>query len=752
MRRSRTVAAWATAATVFAATHTVAQTQPAPAQDPYEKYVKTSKDFQPIKQDKEWALKAWPSWTFMPWYHQWTVGFDDASGAWSRKVGFNGAFTDHGNPKNLPWINKFKLRFYNDHTAGKGDLHIWDGGAFKEEQREMVHGTGMRIKPLNAAMMTKLQGLMRTYINNLKSSPHRAAYALDDELSWGHFVHPTMWQVTDTPGAYENWLKQVYGPQAPERDKWYSYNDILPELKTWSVAEFDASPLMDQWTFNDSWFNNFLGDLAVFGNTVDPATPVGHVGGQSPSAFGGYDYAKMMRKCQFIEAYNIGGSQAVIRSFNPHNALPTVTTFFYRSVPDTVWQTWYYLAQGNRGFIAWVADWFEDKPGPNGLKATPKPWIAQCAPHFLEAGEKIGPLMRGAEWIDDGVAIYYSHPSIQLHWIMDSEAHGKTWINRNEDAALGTSQLTRKAWENMLRDEGLQFTYLDYASVIQKGIPSQYKVLILPATLCLSDAEARQIKEFCNNGGTVIADFLPGLWDQHGKGRTDGGVLDEMFGIKHDPKMTAKDVFGEALWCETNQDANYSYKTYVELMTKGNTSIKDKSGFDKAVRKMGVDHVNTFGKGKAVLMNLSPQWYNAYRQAGFAPSKQREVFIKHVKDAGLAPWVRLKDAGAEEFGYEITYWTQGDRTIVFLISNVEVRGTTLGGGNAVGLKSDKLPVTLAFAAPIKDVRNERAGAKLEDGKEFKVDWTQNQAVVLSFAGAPPRQMPEADAKAPAAAE
>jgi hypothetical protein len=250
----------------------------------------------------------------------------------------------------------------------------------------------------------------------------------------------------------------------------------------------------------------------------------------------------------------------------------------------------------------------------------------------------------------------------------------------------------------------------------------------------------------------VIADFLPGLWDQHGKGRTDGGVLDEMFGIKHDPKMTAKDVFGEALWCETNQDANYSYKTYVELMTKGNTSIKDKSGFDKAVRKMGVDHVNTFGKGKAVLMNLSPQWYNAYRQAGFAPSKQREVFIKHVKDAGLAPWVRLKDAGAEEFGYEITYWTQGDRTIVFLISNVEVRGTTLGGGNAVGLKSDKLPVTLAFAAPIKDVRNERAGAKLEDGKEFKVDWTQNQAVVLSFAGAPPRQMPEADAKAPAAAE
>ena len=33
------------------------------------------------------------------------------------------------------------------------------------------------------------------------------------------------------------------------------------------------------------------------------------------NAFGGYDYAKLMRKVQFIEAYNIGGSQAVVRSF-----------------------------------------------------------------------------------------------------------------------------------------------------------------------------------------------------------------------------------------------------------------------------------------------------------------------------------------------------------------------------------------------------------------------------------------------------
>ncbi len=173
-------------------------------------------------------------------------------------------------------------------------------------------------------------------------------------------------------------------------------------------------------------------------------------------------------------------------------------------------------------------------------------------------------------------------------------------------------------------------------------------------------------------------------------------------------------------------------------MTKDNTSIKDQSGFDKAVRFMGVNHVHKYGKGTAVLMNLSPQWYNAYRQDGFAEAGKREVFMKHVLDAGVKPWVRIKDAGEKEFGYEITYWSKDGRTILFLISNAEVRGTSLGGGNAVGLKIATIPVTLEFAGPVKDVRNERTGKKLGNGKDFKVTWQQNAAVVLSFEGQPPR--------------
>jgi hypothetical protein len=406
--------------------------------------------------------------------------------------------------------------------------------------------------------------------------------------------------------------------------------------------------------------------------------------------------------------------------------MPTVTTFFYTDTVDAVWQAWYYLAQGNRGHIAWVEKWFNDD-------RTPKAWLDAVAPTYLDCGRKIGPLMSGATFRSDGVALYYSHASIQLGWILDAAAHGKTWVNRNNDHKLGAAHLVRNAWCNMLRDEGIQFTWLGYADLIRTGVPAGTRVLILPATLCLSDAEARRITAFCRAGGTVVADYLPGVWDQHGKGRAAGGALDDLFGVKHSPEMTARDVFqGDGkLWCEVNQEAHYAYETFDDFLS-GNGCLKDASGFNKAVRAMAVATVNRAGAGTAVLLNLSPQWYNAYRAAGPAEAARRAVFMKPIHDAGVRRWVAIKDAGEREFGYEIAAWSKGDRTILFLVANKEVAASSLGGGAAVGLQSDTVPVTFVFARAATHVRDERAGTDLGGGREFTLPWKRNEACVLSF--------------------
>ena len=730
-------AAWAAQLARRSAASPVASAPPAQASadaenaDAYARYVRTSKDFRRVRQDKVWLEKAFPGWLAMPWTYQWTIGYTDSSGKWSRSHGYNGAFLDGngGAPTadraKFDWINRFGLRFYMDHTARKGYLHLWDGDKYKPHLAEL-HGTGIRPVPLNAATMAKLRGFIRENISQVKASPFRAAYALDDEASWGHFVHPTMWRITDDATAYPKWLTEIYGVgAAPKRDKWVTYEDIRPHLAAWTVRDFDASPLMDQWSFNDSLWCNFLGDLVEYANTVDPNTPCGIVGGQSPNAFGGYDYAKLMRKLQYLEAYNLGSSQAIIRSFNPRNAIPAVTSTFHQSAADDIWQVWYYLAHGNRGHIGWVENWFDGE--------APKLWQEEIGPHQREAAEKIGPMMQGAEWLHDGVALYYSHASIQLGWILDAEAHGRTWVNRDGDHRLGSSHHVRRAWENMLRDSGLQYNFLSYIDVIASGIPPEYRVLVLPACLCLSDAESRAITSFCRQGGTVIADYLPGVWDQHGRGRASGGALDGLFGVRHDSMITKADVFGGNLWCETDQDANYGWKTYRELLTNANASIKDASGFDKAVRSMPTQHVNRIGNGMAVLMNLSPQWYNAYRVAGFEAGKQREAFMQHVTQGGVSRRVAIENAGEDSFGADITYFRKPDgRTILFVTSNPETVGSEVGGGNAANLQTSAIDLRLRFAKPVRNARDERRGTALGNGERFTFRWSRNEAIVLSF--------------------
>ena len=98
-----------------------------------------------------------------------------------------------------------------------------------------------------------------------------------------------------------------------------------------------------------------------------------------------------MKKIQFIEAYNLGSAQAIVRSFSPHNALPQVTTHFHndeRGTPNDIWQSWYYFAHGNRGMIGWV-----EKAGSRGLQ--PRPWLAEYRDTLRELGAGKAPSWSG---------------------------------------------------------------------------------------------------------------------------------------------------------------------------------------------------------------------------------------------------------------------------------------------------------------------------------------------------------------------
>jgi hypothetical protein len=711
---------------IFAMAGFVTLGPPVTAADPYLDYVRTAPEFQPVTQDPKVMIGNWNTWLYMPWRYEWAIGTQDAGGQFCREYGFNGGFTDHGDGP-LDWLEKWHLRFYNDHTAGKGYLYLHGANKrqdFAKYQRDprAVRGGPDGSQPIDDAMLGRLQKLVAQNIGKLKHSPMRVAYALDDEISWGVFVVPIAWRINENDEAYVQWLHLYYGGQAPP-PQYVTPDFILPQLER-SLKELDFSPLLDRISYQDSVWANFLGALVTSANRVDPAVPCGFVGGQAPNMWGGYDYAKLMKKIQFIEAYNLGSSQAIIRSFNPQNALPQVTTHFHndqRGTTNDQWQSWYYFAHGNRGMIGWVEGWFDGDQ--------PRAWLADYRDTLKELGAVQGPKMVGSTWVHDGVAIYYSHPSIQVSWCLDIEPHGKTWVNRDgSDHRLGTSHLVRKAWEDLLTDAGLQYSFVSYDQVVTGGVPEQYRVLILPACYALSDIEAQRIAEFCRNGGTVIADFACGLFDQHGKGRT-AGALDDLFGVRHTGDETRQDFFSGKLWVETDQDAGYSPRDWRTLFATLDCPLDN--GFAVAEKQLPTRTVRKIGHGTAVYLNLSPQRYLQYREEDTTTDAQRTVFLEHVL-ATVTPRVTVTSDGVRPRDCEVTYWQQGERMLLFVVQKAATEGDPAGGNWATGLIDQEIPLVMEFTEPVQDMVDERSSTHLGDGHTFHVSFRTSQAVMLSY--------------------
>ncbi len=91
-----------------------------------------------MRQDPAFLIGRWKTWIYMPWRYKWTIGTSEAGGRFCRDFGFNGGFTDHGEGP-FDWLERWNLRFYNDHTAGKGELHLHGsehGANFRAAQRD----------------------------------------------------------------------------------------------------------------------------------------------------------------------------------------------------------------------------------------------------------------------------------------------------------------------------------------------------------------------------------------------------------------------------------------------------------------------------------------------------------------------------------------------------------------------------------------------------------------------------------------
>jgi len=674
-----------------------------------------------------------------------------------REGGFRGFHIDRGAGRadRVKFAAREKMPYYNDHAADKGYLHLTD----RTGVRSVMRKRNLIPRPHSLAdpkTMDLMKGHLARNVTVTKEGPV-VAYAFDDEVSLGCFNSPA--EVDASPlsvAAYRKWLAKTYGGIEKLNATWgtaqrdfaeakpVSFEDVRrahtrPPFAKWNLARW-----MDWRTYMDTQFADCLAELARYTGSLDPATPAGFVGGQQPSVYGGYDYAKIARAVQFIEAYDIGGTCEILRSlWRWPERRPYVQTWFSKGDARLdAWFLWYYLVHGNRGVIAWPdrgGSWFHWKGG--GLA----PFIKDNIETIREVQSDVSrPILDpDARFDADPIAVFYSHPSIQASWAMDAVTHGGTWPNRSSslDNSSQTLGRNRVAWFKILEDCGYQYNVVAGEDVAAGAlVKDKYRVLILNRAVCLSDGEAAAIRRFVEAGGAVIADHLTGILTEHGVGRPTG-ALDDLFGITRDESKgyldgkSITEVDGEKYGKPLLQRLTYSGALRQEgiVVYERGTQTDGKEDAKASARVKGADVLirKQTGRGRTVYLNLTPVAYNDLgSRLGAFGDAWREIVSGLLAEAGLAPRARVLAGGKPVPMAETLFWRKGNRVVIALVKNPPREAAVSHAGRIDGAFGREGPVEIALSRPVTAVRNIRSGEMLPDGQALKASWKPWEALLF----------------------
>ena len=241
------------------------------------------------------------------------------------------------------------------------------------------------------------------------------------------------------------------------------------------------------------------------------------------TAASGNDYWKLLTKAglDFSSEYTamvsmkrdpIYNFDEFYRSFRPDMRVWGFTGYAIgaKQIAFTPWWT----AMHRYGGFAWFAvmdwDWrFLDQPS---WAFTQDALDVRDAVRDSRLQDGLGKLLLTYDWVPREIAIYYSHDSLLTATAMGTE---KISFVVDAKGPLHDYMYSRQGAQYLVEDLLYQHDFVAPEQVMS-GKLKDYKVLFMPSIFALSDAEVVAIREFRRRGGRVIADRLPGDYDELG--------------------------------------------------------------------------------------------------------------------------------------------------------------------------------------------------------------------------------------------
>jgi len=437
------------------------------------------------------------------------------------------------------------------------------------------------------------------------------AYSMGDEHETiGSCLHPAC------QAAYVQYLKQQYQTIGQLNASWNTAFENFGQ-----AGPTEQSENTEQQAFADGnyprWFDrrafqawNFANYVGRFGRAAQEIDPQARWGVEGTGWLDD-DLDAIVRNSTWWVPYSIPAAE-VIRSIAPDDYLlghfvGYSSTNPYYALSDF----WMSFLRGGNCIAWWRVDNFL---APNfGLSEGSEELVRSSQVVFDGLGRLLNVESRPEH---DGIVMLHSYASSQAAshiepgpsygtysgWVTNCETElDKRGPDHLVDWGLKPRGKNHMLWHRAIRALGLQFEYVT-DRMLRRGEfqEDQCKVLILSQCEALGPREAEVIRRFVRNGGTVIADVRPALYDDHCKA-LDGGALDELFGVRHTGNVEAVEADGTI--------SGQVGTAVVDVKLPGlhvNRAIEVTSG--KPLGQAGVTPlmiVNQFGQGRAILLNFA---------------------------------------------------------------------------------------------------------------------------------------------------
>ncbi|MGH9438096.1 MAG: hypothetical protein ACRD22_09415, partial [Terriglobia bacterium] len=373
-------------------------------------------------------------------------------------------------------------------------------------------------------------------VRETRSIPNATEETLEKRLGpiekanvlWGS---QTTFGATEHPAGFKSWADV-----STFLDRYYRELASVQSMNGWDLTRW-----CDFRNFMDTTFADAIQRARALCKAEDPYARCSTEGGQSPFAFGWYNYENVVKSVDVIEPYNIGNNVEVIRSLNADVIMLSTHGFEHKpGAPLTdrdrlvqkraIRPIWWGLFHGHRGVFIW------DEVLPEYRFVDPKtgqltPSAQTFAGTFKELRDGIAKLFINCRRLHDGIAIHYSQASMQAHWLLENVRYARDWMIHS--AGYRDSHFTglRNGWTKVIEDLGLQYNFVGRGQIEDGKLNSgEYRAFIMPQSVAVSSQEAGQIREFVRNGGWLIADYRIATMNEHGRD-LGHGQLDDVFGI-----------------------------------------------------------------------------------------------------------------------------------------------------------------------------------------------------------------------------